>query len=301
MDMTLQMLPMTWPFEPTVLLGVVVALGLYFWGLRYSLSAGLANHLPPWRWLCFVAGILSVFIALESPLDTWAGIFLWAHMIQHILLLYVAAPLLLLGAPLMPTWRAIPLETRRSTLRWLMLHPRPRRIGLALGRLMGNAQFIWFLFVVDFIVWHFAPVYDAALSHPLLHYFEHICFLVTGLLFWSHIIPSAPLKPRMAYPAQAAYLFLAAMATELVSMVLVYSGQPVYTYYLHVLRPAGSITPLIDQITAAAIMNVTDLVLYGTGVCVVLWLWIEKALKEDDGDAWPGTPGRSVQPRRAVH
>jgi cytochrome c oxidase assembly factor CtaG len=261
----------------------------------------LARHLPPWRWLCFLAGLLSVFIALESPIDAWSGTYLWAHMVQHIILIYVAAPLLLLGAPLMPIWRAIPLEGRRRSLRWLMLHPRPRRVGLALGHLLGNARFAWFLFVLTFIIWHAAPLYDAALAHPPLHYVEHLCFLGTALLFWSHVLPSAPLKPRMSYPAQAGYLFLAAMATEFVSLALVYSNHPIYTYYLHVLRPAGALSPLTDQVAAAAIMNVTDLLLYGTAVMLLIWLWIEQALKEDAEDEWPSTPGHHAQPRRVIN
>lgn len=301
--MTLQMLPWTWQFEPTVLLGVAIALGLYGWGVRYSRSAGLAKHLPPWRWLCFLAGLLTIVVALESPLDAWAETYLWAHMIQHILLLYLAAPLLLVGAPLMPMWRAVPLEARRTSLRWLMLHPRPRRFVLALGRLIESPRVVWFLFVGDFIAWHLPPLYDAALAHPPIHYLEHLCFLATGLLFWSQVIPSAPLKPRMSYPARAVYVFLAGFVTEMVSMILIYSNQPIYTYYLHVARPAGAITALTDQVTAAAIMNVTDLLLFGSIFMLLIWLWIEQALREDaeSGDEpWPGTPGRDVRPRGVV-
>jgi cytochrome c oxidase assembly factor CtaG len=248
-----------------------------------------------------LAGLLTVFVALESPVDVWAGTYLWAHMAQHILLLYVAAPLLLFGAPLMPIWRAVPLEARRKSLRWLMLHPRPRRVVLALGRLIENPRVAWVLFVGGFIAWHTPPLYDAALLHPAVHYLEHLCFLVTGLLFWSQVIASAPLKPRMAYPAQAAYVFLAGFVTEFVSMALIYSNRPVYSYYLHVPRPAGAPSALIDQTAAAAIMNVTDLLLYGTIFMLLLWFWIEKALREDAEGEDPGTPGRHVRPRGALN
>lgn len=300
--MTLQMLPWTWQFEPTVLLGVALGLGLYGWGMRYSLAAGLASHLPAWRWLCFLAGLLSVFIALESPIDTWAGIYLWAHMVQHVLLLYVAAPLLLFGAPMMPIWRAVPLEARRKSLRWLMLHPRPRRCMLALGRLMERPRVVWVLFVGDYLVWHTPLLYDGALSNPSVHYLEHLCFLGTGLLFWSQVIASAPLKPRMPYPARAAYIFLAGFATQFVSMALIYSNRPIYSYYLHVARPVGGISVLTDQTAAAAIMDIFGLVLYGTVFMLLLWLWIENALKDDvEEEERSGTPGHHVRPRGAIN
>ena len=292
--MTLQMLPWTWQFEPTVLLGVALALGLYVWGVRYSLAKGLARHLPPWRWICFLSSLLSIVLALESPIDAWAGTYLWAHMIQHILLLYVAAPLMLVGAPLMPMLRAFPLETRRRTLRWVMVHPSPRHVILSIGRLIGNTRVAWFLFVGDFIIWHLAPVYDAALSYPLLHYFEHICFLGTAVVFWSQVAPSVPLKPQLAYPGRIAYLLLAAMVSGFISLVLIYSNHPIYTYYLHVPRPAGALTPLDDQIAAAAIMNIMDLLLYGTFIMVLLWLWITQALAEDAKEQ-PGAAGSDVQ------
>jgi cytochrome c oxidase assembly factor CtaG len=294
--MTPQMLPWIWIFEPAVLLGIAVGLGLYLMGLRYSLATGLARHLPPWRWLCFVAGLLAIFVALESPIDVWAGMYLWAHMVQHILLLYVAAPLLLLGAPLMPVLRAFPLEARRQSLRWVMTHPTPRQIGVSIGRLIGNTRFVWFLFVSDFIFWHLAPVYDAALSYPPLHYLEHICFLGTALLFWSQIIPSAPLKPHLAYPGQIAYLFMMAMVSGFVSLVLVYNNHPIYTYYLHMAHPVGALSASVDQVAAGAIMNITDLSLYGTLILVLLWTWINQALAEDAKSEQAGTPGHDVQP-----
>jgi cytochrome c oxidase assembly factor CtaG len=217
-------------------------------------------------------------------------------MIQHVLLLYVAAPLLLLGAPLMPMLRAVPLEARRQSLRWVMTHPAPRRIGLSFGRLIGNARFAWFFFIGDFVFWHLAPIYDAALSHPPLHYLEHICFLGTALLFWSQIIPSAPLKPRLAYPGQIAYLFLTAIVSGFISLVLVYNTRPIYTYYLHVPRPAGALSASIDQVTAGAIMNITDLALFGTLIMFLLWIWISQALAEDAKSDLPGTPEHDVQP-----
>jgi putative membrane protein len=294
--MSLQMLPWTWSFDLPVLLGLGLAAFLYALGTRYSLAAGMASHLAPWRWLCFAAGLLAIFLALQSPLDAWVGTYLWAHMVQHIILLYVAAPLLLFGAPLMPIWRAFPLESRRSSLRWLMLHPRPRRVVLTLGKVLHMPRLAWWLFVGVFFLWHTAPLYNLALRNQVVHDFEHLCFLGTALLFWSQVIPSAPLKPQLGYAAQAFYVFLAGIATEFVSMVLIYYNGVIYSYYAQIQRPAGAISAFGDQTAAAAIMNLTDVILYGSVFMVLLWRWIDDALQHDEQEGWPGTSGARIPP-----
>lgn len=292
--MSLRLLPWSWSFDPPVLLGLVAAAFLYWWGVRYSLRAGMDRHLPSWRWVCYAAGLLAIFIALESPLDAWSDTYLWAHMVQHLVLIYLAAPLLLFGAPLMPVWRAVPLETRRTSLRWLMLHPRPRRAALALSRFISRPAIIWGLFVGDFIAWHTSVLYDAALDNQPIHDLEHLCFLVTALLFWAQIIPSLPLKPRLSLGAQAFYAFGAGAATELVSLALTFSAFPLYTHYATVSRPAGAISAIVDQTVAGALMNFTDVVLYGTLFMVLLWRWIEEALRQDADDEGPGFPSTRV-------
>src|SRR5579883_3465935 len=106
-----------WTFDPTVLLGLVVAAFLYARGAQYSIQRGLARHLRWWRAACFFGGLVVILLALESPIDAEANRYLWVHMVQHELLTIVAPPLLLLGEPLWPMWRALPLAWRRGVLR----------------------------------------------------------------------------------------------------------------------------------------------------------------------------------------
>lgn len=272
--MTLQMLSWNWQFEPAVLVAMALAALLYWRGMVYSVKAGMARYLRWWRPLAFVGGLLAIAIALESPVDAWAADWLWAHMLQHLLLIFVAAPLLLFGAPIWPIWRAIPLAARRSSLRWLMLHRRMRRMAFGLNHLLTAPRLVWALFVGDFIVWHFPFLYDLALAYQPVHDLEHLCFLGTGLLFWAQVIPSLPLKPRLGYLEQALYTFAAALALSLVAIVFVFEPTPIYGYYAALRQPAGGLPVMVDQTTAGALMNVVCAVVMGTTFMILLTLWL---------------------------
>ncbi len=272
-----------WSFEPTVLLGLVIGAALYWLGLTYSVEAGLERRLTWRRPVCFAAGLVAIVIALESPIDTWALTYLWAHMIQHALLIFVAAPLLLFGAPLMPLLRAIPLGARRSILRWLMMNRRPRRVALAMGRGIGSPRGVWALFVGDYLAWHVPALYDLALRDQGIHDIEHLLFLSTALLFWAQIIPSSPLRPHLGYAAQAVFAITAGFALQTVEMVLTYSGSPFYAHYAQVQRPAAAIGALVDQTSAGALMGAIGTAVFGTVFMVLLWRWFEEAQRREAG------------------
>lgn len=195
--------------------------------------------------------------------------------------MFVAAPLLLAGAPLMPMWRAIPLETRRSSLRWLMLHRRPRRVALAIGHWLGKPRIVWLLFVGDFMAWHVPALYDLALRDQAIHDVEHLLFLGTALLFWVQVIPSAPLRPRLGYAAQALYTMTAGFAMQPVEMALTYDNSPLYTYYVQVQRPAGAMTALVDQTSSGGLMSLVVMLIFGTTFIVLLWRWLDEAQRRD--------------------
>jgi cytochrome c oxidase assembly factor CtaG len=205
-------------------------------------------------------------------------------------LIFVAAPLLLFGAPFMPLWRAFPVETRRSSLRWLMLHRRPRRVVLALGRLLGTPRAVWILFVGDYLTWHLPALYNLALRNQGVHDAEHLLFLGTALLFWAQVIPSAPLRPRLGYGAQALYTLTAGFALQAVAMVLTYSGVTLYDEYAEEVRgPSGPSVALIDQSTAGALMNLVGAAIFGGVFMLLLWRWIDDALQREASTRYPGS------------
>lgn len=282
----LPLLPWSWSFEAAVLLGLALAAVLYGVGLRYSIAAGLEQRLAWWRPLCYGAGLLALFIALESPLDAWAATYLWAHMTQHMVLIFLAPPLLLFGAPVMPIWRAIPLGARRSSLRWLMTRPRQRRITFVIGRFISAPRVVWVFFVGDFLAWHAPALYDLTLQNQGIHDAEHLLFLLTGLLFWAQIIPSTPLRPRLGYGGQAAFALSAGFAMQPVALALTYAGSPLYAHYAQVIGAAAAVA---DQSEAGALMNSVAVVIIGGVFMLLLWRWIDDALRRDAGVGDPST------------
>jgi cytochrome c oxidase assembly factor CtaG len=287
---SLQRLSWTWSFEPTVLLGILLGAVLYGMGWRYSMQTGLERRPTWWRPVCYGSGLAAILVALESPIDQWALTYLWAHMVQHALLIFVAAPLLLFGAPLMPLWRAFPVEARRSSLRWLMLHRRPRRVVLAVGRLLGTPRAVWILFVGDYLAWHVPLLYNLALRDQGVHDAEHLLFLGTALLFWAQVIPSAPLRPHLGYGAQALYTLTAGFALQAVAMVLTYSSVTLYDEYAEEVRgTSGASAALVDQSTAGALMNLVGAAIFGGVFMLLLWRWIDDALRREASTRYPGS------------
>lgn len=277
--MDFQSLPWSWSFDPQIWIGVAVAALLYTLGLRYSLRAGLTTRIPWWHCLCFAGGLATILIALESPIDTWSETYLWSHMLQHLLLVLLAAPLVLLGAPLWPIWRAIPLGARRGSLRWLMMHPRPRRLGLAIGHLLGSPRFAWIAFVFVFDAWHVPAFYDLTLRNQTVHDLEHLLFLATALLFWAQVIPSHPLKPRLNYGTQAMYTVSAGFVTTVPGIPLTFAVHPIYSYYATLPRTPSMISAVIDQSAAGGLMNIAAVIVFGSVFMFLIWLWLDEAEK----------------------
>lgn len=267
-------LPWVWSWDPQVLIGLALAAGLYTIGLRYSQRMGLRRTTSGWHVAAFFLGLLGVYVAWESPLETWSHLYLTAHMIQSELLLFVAAPLLVLSAPLLPLWRAAPLAGRQESLRWGLRHPRLRRALFAIGRFFARPLVVWVLFVANFLVWHVPQISDAALGNYALFGVEHLFFLATGLLFWSQLIASPPVRPRMNSGIGALYLFGATAAIMVVAIELIFDPTPIYAYYtIHHLP--GAPDAVLDQASAGALMNVSVGTICSFVFCLLLWKWLE--------------------------
>jgi cytochrome c oxidase assembly factor CtaG len=276
--MNIQALLTGWVFEPAVILGIAIA-GLMYWrGVRYSAEHGLARRHRWWHSLAFTCGLLVVLIALESPIDTQAGQLFWVHMLQHELLMLVAAPLLLLGAPFLPLWRSIPLRARRTGLSWALKQGWPVRIGTSIAHFFRRPLVAWLLFVLVFSLWHVPALYDLALEQPPIHVLEHGLFLGSALLFWAQIIPSWPVRRRLSYLRQALFLGAAAVEMNLIAAFFMYSTGPIYPYYAALSRPAGAISVVVDQHFAGAVMDVPGTVLLFVAISALLALW----LREDE-------------------
>ncbi|HTJ60185.1 MAG TPA: cytochrome c oxidase assembly protein, partial [Candidatus Saccharimonadales bacterium] len=163
---------------------------------------------PAWRAALFLLGLASLIAALASPIDAIALQLFSVHMVQHMLLLVVATPLLLAGAPVRPLLRGLPLAVRRTVVRAFARNTAFRALVHLLRRPLVAAA----LYVVGLYAWHVPGLYDAAVLDPTIHVIEHTWFLVTALLFWSVVIDPVPFRATLPYAARIPYLLLVGAA-----------------------------------------------------------------------------------------
>ncbi|MDP9300060.1 MAG: cytochrome c oxidase assembly protein, partial [Actinomycetota bacterium] len=218
--------------------------------------------------LAFFAGLGVVAIALTGPIDAAVTTSFSVHMIQHLLLTMIAAPLLLLGAPITLALQAWPGTPRGWLLATLRSAP---------ARLLGNPLVAWALFFV--VLWgiHFTGLYEAALRNDGLHALEHIALLVTALLFWMPIVRADPIPSGLSHPARILYLFVAMPAMAFLGLTIVSSRHVLYPAYA---QADGVARALADQRAAGAIMWAGAMVLIVPALAFVLLDWMHADERE---------------------
>jgi putative membrane protein len=260
-------------YLPLALTGAALALHLLGERRAAALTGRPRDRCARSRALTFYAGLLAIFLALGTPIETLAEKLLWAHMIEHLLLLLVAAPLIVLGAPWMSLWRPLPLGLRRALARTIVRSPwfAPiRSLCRALGRPLGA----WLAFSVNLVLWHLPALYDLTLRNTSVHALEHITFLLFGVVFWAQVIDSAPAKASLSYVGRIGYVAAAIIPNVGVSMLLAFSRSPLYAPYAELAHRPGGISALADQQIAAGIMwSVGDLP-FGIAIALLVHLWL---------------------------
>jgi cytochrome c oxidase assembly factor CtaG len=212
----------------------------------------IPNLISLWRLAAFVAGIVFVWIAIGSPLNAFDDALLTVHMVQHLLLMSIAPPLILLSAPQLPLLHGLPQSFACSVASPILRSSPVKRVG----HRIANPAFCWLAAALALIGWHVPAVFQLALRWNWLHEIEHACFLGAGLLFWWPVIqpwPSAARWPRWSIPL---YLFCATLPCDALSAFLVFCDRVVYSFYLSAPR-VFAISPLADQQCAAALMWVS--------------------------------------------
>ena len=253
-----------WSVDPFLIVAIMVAtwheIGL--WRLaRRSRPDRTAQRRR--RSLWFYAGLAVVLLAVQSPIDYWADYYFFAHMVQHLLLMFAAPSLIVAGAPWQPLLDALPgrggqsvtrgvLAARWSRplrsaggllLRWIGLGRRSRRPWVAIG-----------LFNAVMICWHLPGPYDVGAENPAVHiWLMHGSYFAAGVLFWLQYIPSPPFRRRMPLVSQAAGLLLTNLVMIALAMALsIFTTHSVYAVYQHV--PGVTLPPFADQQIGAAIL-----------------------------------------------
>jgi cytochrome c oxidase assembly factor CtaG len=267
-----------WSIQPP--LAYVVVAGLLYWigGRRYSRGVRTRER---WREACFALGLASIVLALESPLDGYADQLFWMHMFQHVLLLSVAPPLILLGRPWPRMWLGLPVGPRTTLGRTLA-----KSRWTAGLRALARPRQAFLLFNATFIGWHIPAAYDATLRSQPVHDLEHAMFFFIGLLFWAHIVEPGPLRARLSWPARIGYLVGSMIVGWVLAITLVLASHPIYAPYASLPHRPGGISAMGDQQLAAGVMWVIGSLPYSVVLFIGLYRWLE--------------PERKAKPRQAL-
>jgi putative membrane protein len=233
--------PWSLPLVTTSVLVITAFLYLRGW-LR--LRSDFPDIIPTWRLVAFMSGLFSVWTAVASPVAALDHRSLTLHMVKHLLLMTVAAPLVLAGQPILPLLRLFPKHFIQSDVlvnpaRWL--------------RRCLHSGFCWLAATAIVIGWHLPIAFQLGMRSRWVHNLEDTCFLLGGLLFWWPVVQSSPSAPRSPRWSMALYLFLATLPCDLLSAFLVFYNRLVYPFYLSTPQ-LFKMAPLQDQECAGALM-----------------------------------------------
>ncbi len=258
-----QALLTSWSFPPDAALSLCVAGVVYLRGYR-KIRLTRPVLFPAWRLYCFLGGLVSLWIAFASPLDTLNGYLLVLHMAQHMTLMMLVPPLLLLGAPAVPLLRGLPRGLVRDGLGPLFRSPALRNVL----RFVTHPVFAWLVMNISFLAWHTPQAYELALRSPPWHSVEHACFLITSLLFWFPIIQPWPSVSRGSRWGLLPYLMTADLLNTAVSAVLIFSGRLLYPSYAAA-APLFGVSPTSDQVAAGVLMWLVGSIFFLVPIVVI--------------------------------
>jgi cytochrome c oxidase assembly factor CtaG len=252
-----------WSFEPLVVTALMLTAALFLVGF---LRKG-ATRIGEGIW--FACGWLALVVALVSPVHAWGRVLFSAHMTQHEVLMLVAAPLLVLGRPLVVFLWAFPVQ-------W------SRRIGNVgkIGWVSGTWRFLtiplvaWLVHAIALWVWHVPVLFDAVLQNEWVHTLQHISFLASALLFWWALIHGP--QGAMGYGAAVLYLFTTSIHSGTLGALLTVAGTVWYPSYIG-LTSSWGLTPLEDQQLGGLIMWIPAGVVYLIAGLALFVGWLREA------------------------
>lgn len=219
-----------------------------------------------WRLSSYLCGIAAMMFTLMSPIDVLGGHMFFIHMIQHLLLVMVIPPLLLIANPLPFMLWGIPSQIRIYVGRCLSKGSPFRETLTTLTR----PGLVWLFFILSFIGWHDPWMYNKALSSKLLHDLEHLTFFGSAMLYWWHITRAGPrIHHHFTDKMRVTYLLATVPANMLAGVAITFASQPLYNYYRSVPRLWG-ISLMQDQMLGGIIMWIPGSMMYLAAVIIVL-------------------------------
>jgi putative membrane protein len=248
-------LPSSGFYEPWLVVALGLAAGLYAAGvLSLWRKAGPGRGVSAWNAASFASGWLVVVAALLSPLDPLGARYFSAHMVQHELLMALAAPLLVLGRPVQAWTWGLPRATRR-----ILGHASQHRWISSAWDVLNTALCAWIIHAGALWLWHIPALFDAALTHEGIHVLQHASFLASAVLFWSVMLNGGP--QRAPHATCVLGLFTTMAHSGALGALLTFGAEPWYMSYAN-LGHDTALTALEDQQLGGLIMWVPGTLSY---------------------------------------
>lgn len=248
------------------ILGMLVLTALLYRSGLAHLTTGGRRLVRPANVAAFSGALVVFAVALASPLEVAASSLFAAHMVQHLLLMLVAAPLLVCGRPVVVLSQAVPRRGRRSVNR-----VRARRSVRAAMDAVSHPVAAWAVGTVVLWAWHLPTLYEAALRSDAVHALEHASLVAASALVWAVALGRA--RHPLAIPAAAGLLFATALQSGALGAVLALAQRPLYPIHATV-APSWGLTPLEDQQLAGGLMWVPPGMVYVVVIGALLVRWL---------------------------
>jgi putative membrane protein len=261
-----------WSLDPPLVLLADLTL-LYWLGSRRTVTPARTAAAQRLRGGAFYTAMAVLAIALASPLERLSEQLFWAHMVQHVLLMLVAAPLVVYARPWVRLWRALPLTGRRRLARGFLHGAGWAPLRAVTGTLGGPAAGL-VLFSCVLLGWHVPVLFDATLSSGALHALEHTLFFGAAVLLFKQVIPSPPLRARLDDAQRLLYVIAAMTVSWILAVVLALAPSPLYPHYAHLASRPGGISALADQQLAAGIMWVPGSITFVIIIFIYVHRWL---------------------------
>jgi len=271
-----------WQFAPVITAFVILAAALYLWGVLRVRRRHPARPWPLYRTALFLGGLAVVVVATESGIGRYDDVLFWDHMVQHLLLLMVAPPLLVTGQP-----ATLLLHASRNPLHtWTKKVLRSRVLAAITWPPFGVA-----LYVGVIVGTHLTGFMNLVETNTVVHDGEHALYLIAGYLYFLPLIGREPIRWRISYPSRIFLLFIAMPVDAFTGLALGSEGSNPFPG-LAENRPAWAPSPLSDVHIGGAVMWVGGAgIMFGL-ILAVFFAWsLDK--REDGGLGWLESARRS--------
>ena len=260
-------------YLPAVL--VVVAFALHLAGERRATArtGRPRGRRARRRALAFYAGLLAILVALTGPIDALSGRLFWVQMIQRLLVLTVAAPLIAFSRPWISLWRPFPPWVRRPVAQAIARSPFWAPIRW-LFRALAGPPGAWLAFSINLLFWHLPGPFDLALRDSWVHFLEYSSFLLFGIFFWTVVTGSSRAASRFSRERRIGYLGTAMVTNVGVSIFLAFAQHPLYAPYAGLARRPGGISALADQQIGAGVMWAAGDVPFAIVLALLVHQWL---------------------------